>query len=168
MTRPFDDAMARARGHLRASTIESLEAARALIEAARHAADASPPAPDSLAGDLDAALDAWIEALRSGRRLSLPPRLALPLLRALEREIERWQARSHRDGDARVVLRAFLGLRELLWELGVRGATATGRAAPPDRGARAKRAAGAPPKSATEVREAPSAAERVQRFDVEG
>ncbi|MCA9510560.1 MAG: hypothetical protein KC560_07650, partial [Myxococcales bacterium] len=49
---------------------------------------------------------------------------------ALDVEIERWQERAAHDRDARAVLRAFLGLREVLWELGVRpsGAPARGTA----------------------------------------
>ena len=38
----------------------------------------------------------------------------------LEAEIERWEARAGDDPEARAVLRAFLGLRELLWEFGIR------------------------------------------------
>ncbi|MAE93744.1 MAG: hypothetical protein CL910_03710 [Deltaproteobacteria bacterium] len=39
---------------------------------------------------------------------------------ALDAEISRWEERSRQEPDARAVLRAFLGVRELLWELGVR------------------------------------------------
>ena len=39
---------------------------------------------------------------------------------ALDAEIARWETRSRRDPEARTVLRVFLGLREVLWELGVR------------------------------------------------
>ena len=39
---------------------------------------------------------------------------------ALDDEIERWEERSRHDPEARAVLRAFLGVRELLWEFGLR------------------------------------------------
>jgi len=59
---------------------------------------------------------------------------------ALDAEIARWEKRAAADGDARAVLRAFLGLRELLWEVGVRPRpepaappAARGRKAGPDR-----------------------------------
>jgi len=42
------------------------------------------------------------------------------ILDALEVEIQRWEARSTQEEEARSVLRAFLGLREFLWELGIR------------------------------------------------
>ncbi|MGH7286571.1 MAG: hypothetical protein ACREI8_00945, partial [Myxococcota bacterium] len=34
--------------------------------------------------------------------------------------IARWEERARQDGEARAVLRAFLGVRELLWEFGIR------------------------------------------------
>jgi hypothetical protein len=43
---------------------------------------------------------------------------------ALDAEIARWEERAKHDADARSVLRAFLGLREVLWELGVRASFA--------------------------------------------
>ena len=49
---------------------------------------------------------------------------AAAVLRALadglDSEIERWEARSREDAEARSVLRAFLAVREVLWELGTR------------------------------------------------
>ena len=42
------------------------------------------------------------------------------LAEALDAEIARWEARARDDAEARAVLRAFLGVRELLWELGLR------------------------------------------------
>ena len=67
-------------------------------------------------------------------------------------EISRWQERADDDVEARTVLRAFLGLREVLWELGVRrtaGRAGSQRAAAP----RAK---------------PPTAGPRIQRVPVEG
>jgi hypothetical protein len=52
------------------------------------------------------------------------PTRSAPLLsalaEALDAEIARWEARARDDAEARAVLRAFLGVRELLWELGLR------------------------------------------------
>ena len=42
------------------------------------------------------------------------------MLDALDAEIARWETKARQDADARAVLRAFLGVRELLWELGMR------------------------------------------------
>ena len=42
------------------------------------------------------------------------------LAEALDGEIARWEIRARDDAEARSVLRAFLGLRELLWEFGIR------------------------------------------------
>jgi hypothetical protein len=73
---------------------------------------------------------------------------------ALDAEIGRWEKRSRKDPDARVVLRAFLGVRELLWEMGVR--------THPEPGARQH-----PPAASTE-RPRPAQPARVQRVRVEG
>jgi hypothetical protein len=53
----------------------------------------------------------------------LPDELLAAILGALDSEIARWEERSSRDPEARAVLRAFLGLREILWEFGVRGSS---------------------------------------------
>ena len=45
------------------------------------------------------------------------------ILDALETEIARWESLSRQDEEARSVLRAFLGLREFLWEMGIRSKT---------------------------------------------
>jgi hypothetical protein len=64
---------------------------------------------------------AWLDALARGASPeSSDATLAHALAGALDAEIERWEARAVQDPDARAVLRAFLGVRELLWELGVR------------------------------------------------
>ena len=51
---------------------------------------------------------------------------------ALDAEIARWEALAEADSDARAVLRAFLGLRELLWEFGVRRSGGANGGTPPD------------------------------------
>jgi hypothetical protein len=49
-----------------------------------------------------------------------PEPLLASIAEALDIEIARWEKRARDDLDARAVLRAFLGLREILWEVGVR------------------------------------------------
>ena len=65
------------------------------------------------------------------------------LAEALDLEIERWERRAREDPDARAVLRAFLGVRELLWELGIRPQPKRGAAdeaqSPPKRKSKGKR-----------------------------
>jgi hypothetical protein len=46
------------------------------------------------------------------------------LFDALDEEIARWELRSREDPNARSVLRAFLGVREILWEVSARGGEA--------------------------------------------
>lgn len=118
------DAIDRARRHLRNAARESLEASRALVDAALHAGSMVGGAGDvgrgGLAGEAKSALDAWISALEGDGPFRMPEALAEPLRRAVQTEIDRWEKRSVEDESARPVLRAFLGLRELLWELGMR------------------------------------------------
>ncbi len=129
-TRPgVAEALADAQRHARAALSELLRSLAALVEAAERAAAAGadggevrPPgrlrelltaAAETLDGDGDRAGASLLEAVA----------------RALDAEIARWEARARDDADARAVLRAFLGLRELLWELGVRPARAGGDSA---------------------------------------
>ena len=87
-----------------------LEAARALLDASLRASGLHSVAPDSLASEIGRSLDALVSSLRKGEPFALPPSLTDPLTQALGAEIERWQARSQTDADARPVLRAFLGI----------------------------------------------------------
>jgi hypothetical protein len=131
------------------------DARRALVRAGRHARAACREAALSLRALLDAAALAsagvpaethaalrgaahWIDALARGvaPEDGADARLAQALADALDAEIARWEARASQDPDARAVLRAFLGVRELLWELGVRA-----DAPAPDAPAEARRAA---------------------------
>ena len=114
------DAIARARDHAKAALGETLAALGALLDAASLAASGDLPAGSALLGPLSRIL----EALRAELDADAALRAGGPLLRsiaeALDVEIARWQQRAESDGEARAVLRAFLGLRELLWEFGVR------------------------------------------------
>jgi len=149
------DALARARKHLRQATLEGLQAVQALLDAAGQASGLSGAEAGDLAGEISAVLERLLAGLRADGRFELPRAIAEPLEAALAREIERWETRSKTDADARPVLRAFLGLRELLWEFGLR---------PPD------------PEPSTSPRPDPADAKhpesshsrgRVQRFNIE-
>jgi len=120
MTNPVDGALQRARQHLRNSALEGAQAISALIEATLHASDLTNVAADSMIGQIQQQLEELIAVLQGGSSFRMPRVLAEPLAAALDAEIRRWEHRSQSDPDARLVLRAFLGMRELLWEIGMR------------------------------------------------
>jgi hypothetical protein len=120
---------------------------QALLDAAALAASGRPAgAPPGLA-NLAHTLETWSSRLAGETD---PGSLLTALSEALDVEIERWQERARGDdSDARAVLRAFLGVRELLWEIGVRSPErpaqrpgrrrSQGRGSPPRRGPRVQR-----------------------------
>lgn len=112
-----EEALARAARHARAALGESLAAARALLDAASLAATGLPSDDQRMLASAARTLDALADQLR-GADSGAP--LLTAALEALDDEIERWEVRSREDPEARPVLRAFLGMREILWELGVR------------------------------------------------
>jgi hypothetical protein len=120
-----EEALQRARTHLQRATLEGLEAARALIQAGMHTSGLATATGDSWVGNVQRSLEELIAGIRENGSFVLPAVFAEPLAEALELEIKRWELRSSTDADARVVLRAFLGLRELLWELGMRPGTSS-------------------------------------------
>lgn len=141
------EALERARNHALSAAAESAAALAALLDAAALATTgrAARETPASGLGQGLEALRRWIEpeAVRDGASL------LRAVADALDAEISRWEERSRKEPDARGVLRAFLGVRELLWELGVR---------PSDHA-----------EEPTEVREAPKEpVPRVQKIAVEG
>ncbi|MBB85224.1 MAG: hypothetical protein CL931_15560 [Deltaproteobacteria bacterium] len=148
MSDEFDRAIARARTHVGNAARESVAAIAAILEAGGRASGLDAEQTERLAAEVARRFEAQVERLRDGA--VFPDGLARPLEEALAREIERWETRSERDPDARAVLRAFLGLRELLWELGVRGEPSAEPTASPR-----------PPESR------PGDPRRVQRFEVE-
>jgi hypothetical protein len=115
-------ALARAGRHARSAAAEAILAARALLDAAallqRGAPAETSPALAQIA--------VWLERLAAGIAPdgAADADLTRALAEALDAEISRWEERARDDADARAVLRAFLGVRELLWELGVRPAPA--------------------------------------------
>jgi hypothetical protein len=143
-------AFARAGGHARAALAESLRAVEALLDAASLATSGAPAQTRRLFGPLARTLDDLAGELDASSKDARP--LLAAVADALDAEIARWELRAREDADARAVLRAFLGLRELLWEFGVR---------------RPEDAAGAVP-GARPRRPARRARPRVQRVRVEG
>ena len=110
-------ALARARRHARRAVAETIAATRALLDAATLGAVGHPAEETAALAMISRALDDLGEQL-SGETESAP--LVEAVLSALDAEIARWELRSRDDPDARAVLRAFFGLREILWEFGMR------------------------------------------------
>jgi hypothetical protein len=151
--RSAEEALARAARHARAALAESLAALRALLDAAALATSGEPAEARRLLGPLARTLEGLAADLDgTGRGGSLA--LLSSIAEALDAEIERWELRARDDADARAVLRAFLGVRELLWEFGVRRPDADGPPRPREPGPRPGPARRARP--------------RVQRVRVEG
>jgi predicted MarR family transcription regulator len=148
--RALADALARARRHANNAVAELLEAFRAVVDAASLAVSGAPAASNPLFEPVDR----WIARASRGWAADggLSSGIAAEVAAALDVEIARWEERAKSDADARQVLRAFLGLREVLWELGVR--------APRD-AAEASERESAPPARAPQLR-------RVQRVAVQG
>lgn len=118
----LQEAIERARAHFGKATLESFAAGRAMIDAAIMASSSSHVGRSDrgFPAEFIALTEMWLTLLDRGFRLSRNPAVAEELHEALRVEIERWERRSASDEYARPVLRAFLGLRELLWEFGVR------------------------------------------------
>ncbi|MFP6655299.1 MAG: hypothetical protein VCB25_06705 [Myxococcota bacterium] len=131
MNEEVNEALRRAQTHLRNSTLEGLEAVRALLEAAIHASGVSATSPDSIVSQLRDHLDDLISALRDHPSFVMPDAFGEPLRVALDAEIERWQQRAETDPDARLVLRAFLEMRALFWANSAHGDDAEKSTAPP-------------------------------------
>lgn len=177
MTEEVEEALARARKHLRSATVEGLEAASALLDAATSATGIDDADPRSFAGEIRRSLDDLRSAALDEGAMRFPAALAEPLISALDAEIKRWEQRSANDPNSRPVLRAFLAVREFLWEMGVRSdpAAASPREASPSGPPFSQDHHG--PGRAAHPHETPEAPadraprrrtrERVQRFEVE-
>lgn len=145
------EALARARRHARAAAAEALAALRALLDAATLSTSGEGAANHRLLAPAAALLEDLMRGL-DPRGAGADAQLLGAVADALDEEVARWEARARDDADARAVLRTLLGLREILWELGVRPKT-------PPPGPRSPRP-GAP-----QARPAPR---RVQRVQVDG
>ena len=113
-----EQALARARRHGRAAAGETALALRALLDALALATSGAPSEASRVLSWAAAALDDAARGL--GRDAPGDGSLLGAVAEALDAEIRRWEARASVDRDARGVLRAYLGLREILWELGLR------------------------------------------------
>lgn len=130
-----DEALRRSAQHARNAIAEALLAGHALLDAVAlattgRAASARTDEPRTHIGQ--AGLASLAERIRllahsvRGKEADLPEDWTHAILEALDQEIHRWEERSRGDPDARAVLRAFIGLRELLWEFGLRDGQAAG------------------------------------------
>lgn len=113
----LEAALASVAHHARAATAETLLLLRALLDVASFVALGRSAARVAA---LRSAVE-LLEQVQAGVRPEGDPTrdLLADLVDALDAEIARWESRSHDDPEARAVLRAFLGLRELLWEFGI-------------------------------------------------
>jgi hypothetical protein len=114
-----EEALARAREHGRLAAAETLNAIHALLDAAALAGSGQPSRAHRQLAPLARVLEGLASDLAGQGSDGSEPLLA-SIAEALDVEIARWEKRARDDLDARAVLRAFLGLREILWELGVR------------------------------------------------
>ena len=153
------EALARARKHTHAAIAEALAAVHALLDASSLALSGEASASNTLLGPIARIL----EGLRAEFDESATAGEAAALLRsiaeALDAEIARWETRAETDPEARAVWRAFFGLRELLWEFGIRREPDAGGS-----GETSKPAARKKGRSTSTRRKKP----RVQRVTVEG
>ena len=125
------EALAEARKHAQRAAAESAAALRALLDAAALATSGETAAAGRLAPLAEALerIAAWLhpEGEESGEAV------LRALADGLDAEIARWEARSREDPEARSVLRAFLAVREVLFEMSTRFATPRkDEAAPPE------------------------------------
>lgn len=114
-----EEALAKAMQHARSAISETLQALGHLIDATALAStDQNSNAREWLdmaqraLGSLGSALDE--------RPKSSDAHAVDAVLDALDQEIQRWQTQAESSPEARAVLRAYLGLREILWEFGFR------------------------------------------------
>jgi len=112
------EALAEARLHAQRAAAESAAVLRALLDAATLAAQGEPAAAGRLAPLAEALerIAAWLhpEGDQSGDAV------LRALADGLDAEIARWEAKSREDPEARSVLRAFLAVREVLFEMSTR------------------------------------------------
>jgi hypothetical protein len=115
-----EEALSRARDHGRIAVGESVAALQALLDAAALALSGRAAEGDAILGPLSRSLEDLRTLITPGDS-EIGTSLLDALFEALDAEIARWEMRSREDPDARSVLRAFLGVREILWEITARG-----------------------------------------------
>ena len=96
-----------------------MAALQALLDAAALALSGRAAEPDAILGPLSRSLEE-LRGLVAPQDSPLGSNLLAALFDALDAEIARWEERSREDPNARSVLRAFLGVREILWEISSR------------------------------------------------
>jgi hypothetical protein len=164
------EALERASSHARQAGIELIAAAQALVDAVSLSWSGHPSEANAVLGPLSASLDELADRLGRGST-QLPEPIARAVLSALDDEIKRWEERSASDSDARAVLRAFLGIREILWELGIRPENASStedRRAQEDGVAGRAPGASKPPRSRTRPDGTGTGKRRLSRVPVQG
>ena len=158
-TERASEALARARKHTHTAISEALAAFHALLDASSLALNGEASASNGLLGPIVRILERLRAEFDASATTGETAALLRSIAEALDAEIARWETRAETDPEARAVLRAFLGLRELLWEFGIRRESdAGGSDQASTRAARKKgRATSARPKKP-----------RVQRVTIEG
>ena len=114
------EAIARAREHACSAIAEALAALHALLDASSLALSGEVSASNALLGPIARILEGLHAEFDGSAATGEAAALLRSIAEALDAEIARWEARAETDPEARAVLRAFLGLRELLWEFGIR------------------------------------------------
>jgi hypothetical protein len=114
------EALARARTHTLAAIAEALAAAHALLDASSLALSGEASDRNALLGPITRILDGLRAEFNENATTGEATALLRSIAEALEAEIARWETRAETDPEARAVWRAFLGVRELLWEFGIR------------------------------------------------
>ncbi len=112
-----EEALARAREHGRRAASEAVAALQALVEAG--ALTRGPLEADGQLATLRSALERvrqWLDP-EGGKD---PAAVLAGISQVLDEEILRWEEKSREDPEARTILRAFLAVREVLWELTAR------------------------------------------------
>jgi len=115
----ISQALGRAHLHTQRALSESVAAGRALLDVASLGISGEPAASSRNLSELARLLDQLADTLAGDPEAAGRGPLSA-VFEALEVQIARWEDRSRNDPDARAVLRLFLGLREVLWELGLR------------------------------------------------
>ena len=153
------EAVARAQRHATAAIAEALAAVGALLDASSLALSGEAAKSNALLGPMARILEGLRAEFNEGKTSSDVAALLRSIAEALDAEIARWEARAKTDPEARAVLRAFLGLRELLWEFGIR------RKSDADESREASKRAARKKGRSTSARRKPP---RVQRVTIEG
>jgi hypothetical protein len=115
-------ALERARTHAQRALSEALASVRALLDAASIGWSGKPSEAHAALRGIAELLDEQAARIQTGQA-GVPAPVMNAVLEALDHEIERWEKRASTDSEARSVLRTFLGLREILWEFGLRRET---------------------------------------------